>query len=550
MTPMAASWVVDQGPRQTTGNAIEFLIDNELAWARLADEIGRALRSVRAMLFMLDAPHVRMSFERPLLGNAGAVGSVRLEERLLAAANRGVDVAILLNHVVPAISPANTTRAVESFFRAHDPARRVRIGRLKTPQAAPIHAKVFVIDDRVAFLIGSAFAQEYFDGRRHLIDDPRRGWVRWRSSVRAPVHDVSVRIEGPAVADLDATFRLHWLYARPDDALAQSNRSRPEPVGELPGAPGRVPLQVTRTLHGNRFAGSPAGETGIFESYVRGLETATDFVYVENQYLTSVELIDALVAAMLRRPDLQLIALVNMQLDIPGYATWQREAIERLFRGLGAQSKRAGVFTLWSHEPGDTPDGRSVILRNHVHSKLAIIDDAWLTVGSANVDGISLLAGEHAKRWPIRARLGRLIGAFGDGDPSLARSSEVNVTVAGPPGMPSPSEIGRLRRDLWAEHLGYGVDGGAADAPALRVRADAGWLSLWQEHAEEKLRGLRADDPLVAGPRILPYPMTDGRVTAGIDRPDAYLRALGVRLDRLDVRDRFRSFSFRDGRWR
>ncbi len=550
-------WAVGQGPRPTIGNAIEFLIDNEAAWRRLAVEIGAASHSVRAMLFMLDAPHVRMSFDEPVISNPGARGSVRLEERLLAAAHRGVDVAVLINHVLPTFSPANTTRAIEGYFRRHDPAGRVRIARLTTPQSAPIHAKVFVIDDRIAFLIGSPFAQEYFDGRGHRIDDPRRGHLRWRSLVKAPIHDVSARIEGPAVGDLDATFRLHWQHARTDDALARVEPARPadpaDPAVHRRAAPGGTALQVTRTLHGARYAGLPEGETGVFESYLRALQSARHLVYLENQYFTCVEVVDALVDALLRRPTLQMIALINMKPDIAGYLEWQAEAVERLFAGLGDEAHRAAVFTLWGHEAGSGPigrAGRTTLLRTHVHSKVAIVDDDWLTVGSANLDGVSLLAGEHALRSPFVSRIGRLVGAFGGGDPNLARATEVNVTVAALPGEPPPAEIDRLRRELWAEHLGYGVTDEAAEAPALRTAPAGGWLSLWRERADQKLDGLRADEPRVTEARILPFPYVGGRVPAGIDRPEAYLRALGVDPERIDVRDRFRSFSFREGRWK
>jgi hypothetical protein len=305
-------------------------------------------------------------------------------------------------------------------------------------------------------------------------------------------------------------------------------------------------------LHGARYAGLPDGETGVFESYVRALQSARQLVYLENQYFTCVELVDALVEALLRQPRLQLIALINMKPDIAGYNEWQGEAVERLFAGLGDEAHRAGVFTLWSHEPGSGPTGhagRTKLLRTHVHSKVAIVDDDWLTVGSANLDGVSLLAGEHAFRSPFVSRLGRLVGAFGGGDPNLVRATEVNVTVATVPGKPAPAEIDQLRRELWAEHLGYGVTAEAAEASALRTAPAGGWLSLWRERADQKLDGLRAAEPHVVDARILPFPYVGGRVPAGIDRPDTYLRALGVDPERIDVRDRFRSFSFREGRW-
>src|SRR5207249_4867371 len=109
----------------------------------------------------------------------------------------------------------------------------------------------------------------------------------------------------------------------------------------------------------------------------RALEVAKDFVYVENQYLTCVEIVDAILAAMQREPALQLICLLNVRLGISGYDGWQREAIERLLAGLGPEAQRAGLFTLWKREAGADTTGRPVVMPVYVHSKVAIIDNAW-----------------------------------------------------------------------------------------------------------------------------------------------------------------------------
>ncbi|MGH3393024.1 MAG: phospholipase D-like domain-containing protein [Actinomadura sp.] len=531
-TRLGSGLVTGQGPRPTSGNTVEFLVDNAAAWGRLADEVAAATTSVRGLLFMLDVPHVRLGFAGDPATGAVPTEGPRLEELLLGAAGRGAAVHLVLNHVTPSVSPANTTHPVERFFRTHDPDRRVKLRRLRTPQTVPIHGKVFVIDDRVAYLIGSVFAQEYFDGREHLIDDPRRGHLRWRSSVRAPVHDVSVRIEGPAVADLDRTVRLHWDHcrARPGDTMPYF---RP-PTASRPA--GGTTLQVTRTLHGaRRYAGHPAGETGIHESYLRALAAAERFVYLENQYFTCPEMADALAGTVER--GVQLIMLINCRPDVPHYIGWQAAAIERLLGRVGANRDRLGIYTLWSHEKGA---GRTRILRTHVHSKVAIVDDTWLTIGSANLDGVSLVASDHELRRPAAVRLGRLAGASAGGDPWQARATEVNVSCV------DADAAGWLRRELWAEHLGYPT----CDDPALADPPAAGWQALWRERAEHRLAGLREPDPTVHDARILPYPVGDDGVPArDAHDPAGYLRALGVRPELFEVHTRFRSFSFRTGRW-
>jgi len=519
-TRLDFGWAVDQGPRPCQGNEVEFLVDNEAAWGRLAEEVARAEVSVRGLLFMLDVPHVRMGFSGP-----GAAGGFRLEDRLIGAADRGVAVHLVLNHVTPAFSPANTTWPVEAYFRRRDPRGRVRLRRLVTPQTLPIHGKVYVIDDRVAYLIGSVFAQEYFDGREHRIDDPRRGHVRWRSSVRAPVHDVSLRVEGPAVADLDATVRLHWNAARsqPGDempAFRSPERTEQPVTGET--------VQVTRSLQGGgKYADRPAGETGIFESYLRALESARRFVYLENQYLTSPDLVNALIRALDRAPELRLIALVNIKPDLPHYVAWQREALERL---LTADRDRIGIFSLWTQESNR-------ILRNHVHSKVAIVDDEWLTIGSANLDGVSLTVSDHELRRPPLVRFGRLLGGTFGGDVWQARASEVNLTCVGDAAV-------ALRRTLWSEHLGCAHP----DDPALAEPPLDGWLGLWRRRADEKLNALR--NASTASPRVLPFPHREGRLPKGVHQAERHLRALGIDTSALQVLESFRSFSFTRGGWR
>ncbi|MFC6885018.1 MULTISPECIES: phospholipase D-like domain-containing protein [Actinomadura] len=559
-TDLASGWAVAQGPAPTTGNAVEFLIDNEAAWGRLAEDVRAARSSVRAMLFMLDVPHVRVAFGRDPMGNPGPAEAVRLEDELLGAARRGADVRLVLNHVTPPVSPANTSWPLERYFRENDPDGLVGLRRLATPQTLPIHGKVVVVDGRVAYLVGSVFAQEYFDGRRHAVDEPRRGHLRWRSSVRAPVHDVSLRVEGPAVADLDATVRLHWDAARPSRATpSAASYAPPRPAVPPPPSPppGRTELQVTRTLHGaRRYPGLPAGETGIYESYLRALESAEDFVYLENQYLTCPELVDALVRAMRRAPALQLVLLTNLRPDVPYYTGWQRRALERLLAGLGEHRTRAGVYTLWSHERAPGVE-RTRLIRTHVHSKVAIVDDAWFTVGSANLDSLSLSHGQHELHRPMPVRLARLLRGASGGDPWQARATEVNVSCR------DGEAAARLRRDLWAEHLGLpspddprltapraSAGNGAGDGEGAGNGGGGGWLALWRERAALKLAGLRAPDPEVTEPRVLPYPHRDGRLPDGSHREHAHLRALGIDPEPIDVLTRFRSFSFRQGAWK
>ena len=74
-------------------------------------------------------------------------------------------------------------------------------------------------------------------------------------------HDVTTRIEGPAVADVAAHFRMRW---RRPPARRCRRPPAPEPAGDLT-------LQIVRTVPEHVYERTPRGEFGILESYLRAL---------------------------------------------------------------------------------------------------------------------------------------------------------------------------------------------------------------------------------------------------------------------------------------
>ena len=101
-------------------------------------------------------------------------------------------------------------------------------------------------------------------------------------------------------------------------------------------------------------------------------------------------------------PQLKVIILLDIAPDVPTYPFKQRRLITRIRRAIGQTPtgpQRFGVFTRWTHEtfaerlptnPPPSRDPRPRILQVYVHAKAGIIDNTWATVGSANLDGLSL----------------------------------------------------------------------------------------------------------------------------------------------------------------
>src|SRR4029453_18735766 len=82
-------------------------------------------------------------------------------------------------------------------------------------------------------------------------------------------HDVTVRLEGPVVADVAQHFRMRWREVT-GERLASSTPS--------PRA-GDHRVQIVRTVPERVYEAVPDGDFSILESYVRALRNAHDYVY-------------------------------------------------------------------------------------------------------------------------------------------------------------------------------------------------------------------------------------------------------------------------------
>lgn len=550
-------------PFKSSGNDVQFLVDNDEAWSQLAASIRGAQNSIHLSQLHMDViaqdgspeeegPRGFLSF---LTTVPQAVG-VQIEHALVEASQRNVIVRVLLNdfrlfYGIPVLGidfpayPLDTSGRLSAYLDSLGAAaNRVQYRRFRMPMVTPMHAKLVIIDGVEAFTIGSPFIQEYFDDSQHRFQNPKRGWHHVIDAMKVPIHDVSSVVRGPVVAHIDEAFCLHWNQERAGRPVV--------PHATTPGAdPAGVQIQVVRSLRGEeRFGEVPQGEAGIFESYLRAIANAEHFIYIEDQYFTCEELADALVLAIQHKPDLELILVLNNQVDIPPYGTWQRRFFRRLLRYItDAERARVGLYTLWTHELQPFP----LLIRNYIHSKVAIVDDRWATVGSANCDSVSLTASQHVT----------LLNAIALGIPSVVnalmgdefdfrnqRNSEVNLAFFNDDGS-AHLAVETMRRRLWAEHLGFVDAQGKPDAsnPALALPFDGKVLKTWIDKAESKRLGLKSNPSVVQSARILKYPHVKGVLPEDLDDAKAYLRHLEADLTRLTVLSQVQSFSFHNGQW-
>jgi len=396
--------------------------------------------------------------------------------------------------------------------------------RQPAPQNGVQHCKMVITDEKRAVVIGSPFSQRYFDFFDHRIDDAHRG-----SNTADMVHDLSLAVVGPAVHDLYDTFRLYWNEdLNPLEKLPDA----PVPGPETSGEDAVSKVQVVRTLSGKRFSElSGESEKGILEAYLRAFAAAKHYIYLENQYFTDSVITDALVEVLKKNSDLELILVVPIKPDVIFYPRRQAWRIEQL-RAAGGD--RVGVFTRWTYAENQT---RPWVAPIYIHAKGAVVDDSWATVGSANLDGLSL---------DYNLLLSPLV--FGE-----TTASELNISVLPPTTGAVTPFAERMRRRLFAEHLGL-VDAQGFPNPddsALDHGPEYDWLKeLWRPAAERALKHVQNAKREPLHGFVLEYPKEDG---GWLDTPRKHLAALGVSLKPSEAVVRpitgTRKFYFFDGKW-
>jgi phosphatidylserine/phosphatidylglycerophosphate/cardiolipin synthase-like enzyme len=470
----------DSASRVSSNNNFEILIDNHQAWEKIVEVVEEAKSYIYLTQFVFYPEFVPKFFSS---GDDPTEyeNDDTLAKKLLKAQKRGVDVKIIINEnrVVP-----DNYDELYDYFKDSE----VEVRRYPAKGPYSMHAKVLVADGERSFIIGSPFTQSYWDTSKHDINEPRR-----LEKNEGPYHDVSLYLEGPVIGNLEEFFIELWNYLSHlhfdgENKISENKSLNKEIIGtdNSEKHPDFDPLlrveneslQIVRSITPQTL--SKNGETGVLEAYRKAITNAEDFIYLENQYFTNKYIIGALKKVLELKPDLQIILLINEVPDVPTYRSWQHYGFE--FMGLDLEKliidhPQIGVFAKWS---GKFQNGKNKLRNCYIHSKVAIVDDLWATVGTSNLDGSSLSSAEE----------------FGSAEISgNHRNMEMNALMFDL-NSPQSGNIGNFRRILWSEHLGI-------DITNLK-RPEDGWLDLWKDKAYENLNELENEELVLHG-GILPY---------------------------------------------
>jgi len=248
------------------------------------------------------------------------------------------------------------------------------------PLAASHHQKVVVIDDRLAFSGGLDLTGHRWDIPSHPAEHPLRKDAMGR--LYTPFHDVQALVEGPVAESLGELARDRWRRSGRRAAVhARPRRDESLWPAVVEADMTDVDVAISRTEP--RFRGRPPVhecEKLFFDS----IAAARRSIYLENQYFSNPRIADAL-AARLREPDGPEVVAVGPK-ECSGWLEEKTMGVLRqvvlvklidadlhgrlrLLHAVASREKCVGTF---------------------VHSKIMVIDDEFLRIGSANLSSRSM----------------------------------------------------------------------------------------------------------------------------------------------------------------
>src|SRR5205085_8923058 len=141
-------------------------------------------------------------------------------------------------------------------------------------------------------------------------------------------------------------------------------------------------VQLARTVPERLYEPVRRGEFRILEAYTRALSAAERLVYLENQFLWSSEICRILERKVANPPsdDFRLVLLLPVDPNNGGDDT--RGQLADLIECDAGAGRVLACSLVALGELGPSPV--------YVHAKIGIVDDRWLTLGSANLNEHSL----------------------------------------------------------------------------------------------------------------------------------------------------------------
>lgn len=347
-------------PQARSTHHVQLLEGGEALFPEMVRAIALSVREVRLETYIF---HFDASGER-------------VAEALLSAARRGVSVYLVMDGVgTPAVPARWAARFDEAGVQWRIFLPLGRLGLLIPSRWRRLHRKLCVVDGRVAFCGGINVLDDRFDPNHGVLAAPRLDFaVRVRGPLVRAVHEVMTQfwwrlqtVQDVKNVDLVASWRDLEQAVR----LARQARGVSDEEGDMPEAGGTEPPS---TRAGLLLRDNLRHRSHIERAYRKAIAEAREEIIIANAYfLPGRKLRKALILAAQRG--------VRVRLLLQGrYEYFMQYHAVRMVYGV---LLRAGV-EIHEYAP------------SFLHAKVAVIDGRWSTVGSSNLDPLSMLLAREA----------------------------------------------------------------------------------------------------------------------------------------------------------
>lgn len=362
--PGQNAWSIDPAEH------LAFLVDG----AAYFEELCRCLQKAEREIWIIG-----WDFDPDICLRPGKDDPCRLADLLQARLDACPD--LVIHVLVWALGPVYSGKSLKLFRRkgllGHE---RVRVAfDSRHPFWGSHHQKMVAIDGSLAFIGGIDLTARRWDDSRHLPDNPLR--VNPDGTSYEPVHDLQVMVDGQAARRISELARRRWRRGTTGDVPAVPTPALAWPDdrdADLAGC--RVALSLTEP---NARRGRGRRQSG--RLLLDAIRAARRSIYIEAQYLASFGVADALAERLAEAEGPEIVIVVTRI----SHGLIERLVMgnnrDRIIRRLKRADAGDRLWVMYAVVPDAQGEAREIL----VHSKLVIVDDAFVRVGSSNLNNRS-----------------------------------------------------------------------------------------------------------------------------------------------------------------
>jgi phosphatidylserine/phosphatidylglycerophosphate/cardiolipin synthase-like enzyme len=355
--------------RSAKADKVGFLIDAADYYAALDDVLPRAQKTIWIVGWDFD-PNIHLRPEHP----TATLGETLLS---LVEQNPDLEIRILVWAMGPIYSGKSLSLFQENTWSTH-PRIHLRFDS-KHPLRGSHHQKLVCIDDTLAFVGGIDLTARRWDTNEHLAANPLR--VTPDGEPYEPVHDLQAALTGSAARIIGDLARRRWQRATGEtfDPTMASKDIWPQHLKQALGD-----CEVALALTEPGFLGRKSRREAI-RLTVDALAAARRHIYIETQYLAYFG-IAGILEKRLAEPDGPEVVVVVTRVS---HGFLEKVMMggnrDRLIRRLKRADKFGRFRAFYPVVPAAEDKEQDVV----IHSKLLVIDDDFVRLGSSNLNNRS-----------------------------------------------------------------------------------------------------------------------------------------------------------------